>query len=70
MRIILSKILKINKCLFLIMFDHDYGTFVVADACAIANDELHMATLKNSAYGFTYIVNTKRMLEFLKRKKK
>ena len=46
MRIILSKILKINKCLFLIMFNHDYGTFVVADTCAIANDELHIAILK------------------------
>jgi nicotinamidase-related amidase len=28
------------------MFDNDYVVFVVADACAIANDELHMATLK------------------------
>ncbi len=44
-------------------FDHDYGVFVVADACAATNDELHMATLKNLAYGFAYIVDTKRMLE-------
>jgi nicotinamidase-related amidase len=44
-------------------FDHDYGVFIVADACAAANDELHMATLKNLAYGFAYIVDTKRMLE-------
>ncbi len=44
-------------------FDHDYGVFVVADACAAANDELHMATLKNLAYGFAYITDTKRMLE-------
>jgi len=43
-------------------FDHDYGVFVVADACAAANDELHMATLKNLAYGFAYITDTKRML--------
>jgi nicotinamidase-related amidase len=44
-------------------FDHDYGVFVVANACAAANDELHMATLKNLAYGFAYITDTKRMLE-------
>jgi isochorismate hydrolase len=37
--------------------------FIVADACAAANDELHMATLKNLAYGFAYITDTKRMLE-------
>ncbi|MFQ5965590.1 MAG: isochorismatase family protein [Candidatus Scalinduaceae bacterium] len=48
-------------------FDHDYGVFVVADACATADDELHIATLKNLAYGFAYIVDTKRMLEFLDR---
>lgn len=48
-------------------FDHDYGVFVVADACATATDELHIATLKNLAYGFAYIVDTKRMLEFLDR---
>lgn len=46
-------------------FDHDYGVFVVADACATAADELHIATLKNLAYGFAYIVDTKRMLEYL-----
>ncbi len=46
-------------------FDHDYGVFVVADACAAADDELHIATLKNLAYGFAYVVDTKRMLEFL-----
>ncbi|MHC4181910.1 MAG: isochorismatase family protein [Planctomycetota bacterium] len=44
-------------------FDHDYGVFIVADACAAANDELHMATLKNLAYGFAYITDTERMLE-------
>ncbi len=41
------------------------GAFVVADACATANDELNKATLKNLDYGFAYIVDTKRMLEFL-----
>ncbi len=47
------------------MFDHNYGAFVVAGVCATANDELHMATLKNLDYGFTYIMDTKRMLESL-----
>jgi isochorismate hydrolase len=49
------------------MFDHNYGAFVVADACTITNDELHMATLKNLDYGFTYIADTKRMLGLLER---
>ena len=46
-------------------FDHDYGVFVVTDACAAADDELHTATLKNLAYGFAYVVDTKRILDFL-----
>ncbi len=46
-------------------FDHDYGVFVVADACSAADDELHVATLKNLAYGFAYVVDTKRILDFL-----
>ncbi len=48
-------------------FDHDYGVFIVTDACATTADELHIATLKNLAYGFAYIVDTKKMLEFLHR---
>ncbi len=59
--------IQINKCLSLIMFDHNYGAFVVADACTTTNDELHMATLKNLDYGFTYIADTKRMLGLLER---
>ncbi|MHC4268704.1 MAG: isochorismatase family protein [Planctomycetota bacterium] len=39
-------------------FDHDYGVFIVADACASASSELHTAALKNLAYGFAYIVDT------------
>ncbi len=46
-------------------FDHDYRVFVVEDACATANNELHLATLKNLAYGFAYVVDTKNMLVFL-----
>lgn len=46
-------------------FDHDYGVFVVADACAAADEELHTATLKNLAYGFAYVVDTRMILDFL-----
>lgn len=46
-------------------FDLDYGVFVVADACATADIELHTATLKNLAYGFAYIVDTEGMIETL-----
>lgn len=39
-------------------FVRDYRVFFVADATATANKELHLASLKNLAYGFAYIVNT------------
>ena len=39
-------------------FVRDYRVFFVADATATANEELHLASLKNLAYGFAYIVNT------------
>jgi len=39
-------------------FVRDYRVFFVADATAAANEELHIASLKNLAYGFAYIVNT------------
>ncbi|UCG11251.1 MAG: isochorismatase family protein [Deltaproteobacteria bacterium] len=40
-------------------FGHDYRVFFVADATATINEELHLATLMNLAYGFSYIVETK-----------
>jgi|TARA_B100000315_G_scaffold212998_1_gene210698 nicotinamidase-related amidase len=46
-------------------FDNDYGVFVVADACATVAKELHIATLRNLAYGFAYVVDTKMILDFL-----
>ena len=46
-------------------FDHDYGVFVVADACAAADGGLHIASLKDLAYGFAYIMDTKGMLDCL-----
>ncbi len=46
-------------------FDLDYRIFVVADGCATVNEELHLASLKNLAYGFAYIVDTKMAIECL-----
>jgi len=40
-------------------FVRDYRVFFVSDATATVNDELHIASLKNLAFGFTYIVSTK-----------
>ena len=39
-------------------FVRDYRVFFVADATAASNDDLHVASLKNLAYGFAYIVTT------------
>ena len=36
-------------------FGYDYRVFFVADATATINEELHLATLKNLAYGFSSI---------------
>ena len=44
-------------------FVRDYRVFFVADATATANEELHLASLKNLAYGFAYIVNTKHICQ-------
>ena len=46
-------------------FGHDYRVFFVADATATINEELHLATLKNLAYGFGYIVDTKGLCSHL-----
>ena len=39
-------------------FMRDYRVFLMADASTASNEELPLATLKNLAYGFAYIVNT------------
>ncbi len=44
-------------------FVRDYRVFFVADATATANEELHLSSLKNLAYGFAYIVNTKHICQ-------
>ena len=46
-------------------FGHDYRVFFVADATATINGELHLATLKNLAYGFSYIIDTKGLCSHL-----
>lgn len=48
-------------------FGHDYRVFFVADATATINEELHLATLKNLAYGFSYIIDTKGLFSHLTR---
>jgi len=39
-------------------FVRDFRIFFVSDATATVNDDLHISTLKNLAYGFAHIVNT------------
>jgi isochorismate hydrolase len=46
-------------------FVRDFRVFFVADATATINEELHLASLRNLAYGFAYVVNTKDMCENL-----
>lgn len=46
-------------------FMRDYRVFFVADATAAPTEELHVATLKNLAYGFAHIVNTKDLRQIL-----
>jgi isochorismate hydrolase len=47
-------------------FVRDYRVFFVADATATASEELHLASLKNLAFGFAYIVNTKEICQKFK----
>jgi isochorismate hydrolase len=46
-------------------FVRDYRVFFVSDATATVNDELHIASLKNLAFGFAYIVSTKPLCGYL-----
>jgi isochorismate hydrolase len=39
-------------------FVRDYRVFFVSDATATVNEELHLAALKNLAFGFAHIVDT------------
>ena len=46
-------------------FMRDYRVFFVADATATNDEELHVATLKNLAFGFAYIVDTRTLCQYL-----
>ena len=46
-------------------FMRDYRVFFVADATATNDEELHVATLKNLAFGFAYVVDTESLCEHL-----
>jgi isochorismate hydrolase len=48
-------------------FMHDFRVFFVADATGARNEELQLASLKNLAYGFAYVVNTKFICQMLQR---
>lgn len=43
----------------------DFRIFFIADATATANDQMHLATLLNLAYGFAYITTTKELISHL-----
>jgi isochorismate hydrolase len=48
----------------------DYRVFFLMDATGTVNEELHLATLKNLAYGFAYVTDTEEILRGLLRKKR
>ena len=50
-------------------FVKDYRVFFVSDATATANDELHVASLKNLAFGFAHIISTEQLCRYLLNKK-
>jgi isochorismate hydrolase len=47
-------------------FVRDYRIFFISDATATANDDLHIATLKNLAYAFAHVMNSGQMNKLLK----
>ena len=47
-------------------FVRDYRVFFVSDATNTVNEELHLASLKNLAYGFAYVVSTEDTCRALK----
>ena len=49
-------------------FVKDYRVFFVSDATATVNDELHVASLKNLAFGFAYIISTEQLCRYLSNK--
>jgi isochorismate hydrolase len=46
-------------------FMRDYRVFFISDATATFNAELHIASLKNLAFGFAHVVSTRMVLQHL-----
>jgi isochorismate hydrolase len=46
-------------------FDLDYRVFFASDATAAANEDLHLSTLRNLAFGFAYVQSTRQLAEAL-----
>lgn len=49
-------------------FVKDFRVFFVSDATATVNDGLHIASLKNLAYGFAHIISTEQLCGYLTKK--
>lgn len=47
-------------------FMRDFRVFFLSDATTAVAEELHIATLKNLAYGFAYILDTESLCRYLK----
>ena len=47
-------------------FIRDYRVFFVSDATATVNEDLHLASLKNLAYGFAHILSTELLCHHFK----
>jgi nicotinamidase-related amidase len=50
-------------------FVKDYRVFFVSDATATVNDELHIASLKNLAFGFAHIISTEQLCRYFLNKR-
>ena len=46
-------------------FDRDYRVFFASDATSTANEELHLSTLRNLAFGFAYVQSSRQIAEVL-----
>jgi len=46
-------------------FMRDYRVFFVSDATAAADEELHLATLKNMAFAFAHVLDTEGLCRYL-----
>lgn len=42
-------------------FDLDYRVFFASDATATSNEELHLSTLRNLAFGFAYVLSSSQL---------